>query len=415
MIIALSLAAILLCGVLMHASFLVRMYNEVMRIGQGHVSKAFQGFSSDLQPRLGFSPEDGQSRFALVQLVTLLFLCMDLMYISLFQAQMITALVETMIFAIAAIVVFADMLPALLAARTKGLWALRLVFISRLIGWLVQPLIMLGNFAASVAALGANSDGNEDEQNLDKEIDALLNAGQEKGLIDVEDRKLILSVVDYGDKTVREVMTARPQIVAIEARSTLQELRELMRQEDFSRIPVYSGTIDQMIGFVHSRKMLEYNKEELASIPVEQATQQIKLVPEVKLIQALMKEMQEAHAQMAIVIDEYGQTAGLVTVEDIMEEIVGEIRDESEPGQDVERQPDNSYIASGSLDLDLLEDLVGFRPDDEFESTTVGGLVCEQLGEVPAAGTKIKLEGLEVEVLASDARRVNRVQIRKRK
>ena len=127
-----------------------------------------------------------------------------------------------------------------------------------------------------------------------------------------------------------------------------------------------------------------------------------------------MRELQESNAQMAVVIDEYGQTAGLVTMEDMMEEIVGEIRDESDPDRDVSREEDGSFTASGNLDLDRLEELAGFRPSEDLESTTLGGLVCEHLGQVPAAGAKLRLDGLEIEVLAADERRVNQVSVRRR-
>jgi CBS domain containing-hemolysin-like protein len=123
--------------------------------------------------------------------------------------------------------------------------------------------------------------------------------------------------------------------------------------------------------------------------------------------------MQEQNVHMAIVIDEYGQTGGLATMEDLMEEIVGEIRDESEPELDVVEQPDHSFIADGNVDLDRLEELVDFRPDEEFETTTIGGLVCEQLGQVPAPGAKIQLDGIEIEVLTADERRVSRVRVRR--
>ena len=136
-------------------------------------------------------------------------------------------------------------------------------------------------------------------------------------------------------------------------------------------------------------------------------------MPETKPIHELMRELQRQNAQMAIVIDEYGQTAGLVTMEDMMEEIVGEIRDESEPDRDVVEYPDRSFVASGNLDLDRLSELAGFRPPDDTESTTLGGLVCEHLGQVPVPGTRVRLEGIEIEVLSADDRRVRSLRVRR--
>jgi len=144
---------------------------------------------------------------------------------------------------------------------------------------------------------------------------------------------------------------------------------------------------------------------------VKELIRPIALVPETKPINELLREMQDSNTQMSIVIDEYGHTAGLVTMEDMMEEIVGEIHDESDSRADVVEQPDHSFIVDGNLDVDRLDELVGFRPDDDFESTTIGGLVCEQLGQVPAAGAKMKLDGIEIEVLAGDQKRVSSLRI----
>jgi CBS domain containing-hemolysin-like protein len=126
-----------------------------------------------------------------------------------------------------------------------------------------------------------------------------------------------------------------------------------------------------------------------------------------------MPELQQKNAQMAVVIDEYGQTAGVVTMEDMMEEIVGEIRDESEPDHDVVEKPDGSFVASGNLDLDRLAELADFVPDDEIESTTIGGLVCEHLGQVPDPGARVRIDGIDIEVLSADDRRVRSVSIRR--
>ncbi len=404
----------LLCGALTLASFLVRMYSEALSLRKRRDRGAFAYFASEVQPRLGHSAENGQTRYMLVQSGSLILLSMNLLYLSALGSTIEAGLLEALALILVAVVAGTQFLPTILALRTRGRWVARLIWASRLLGWFAQPLLLLGDFAASIASVESDPENGEPYQKPGGEIDALLDAGQQEGLIDLEDRKLIHSVVDFGDKTVREVMTPRPSIVAIEACRSLEDLLLLMRQKEHSRILVYEGSIDNVTGFIHSRDTLEFGKEELASTRTSSITRPISLVPETKRIQELMREMQEAHAQMALVIDEYGQTAGLVTMEDMMEEIVGEIQDETDPARDVQRQPDESFIALGSLDLDRLDELVGYRPDGDLESTTVGGLVCEQLGQVPAAGTKVHLNGLEVEVLAADRRRVNRVQLRRR-
>jgi CBS domain containing-hemolysin-like protein len=244
-------------------------------------------------------------------------------------------------------------------------------------------------------------------------VDALIEAGQEEGILEESDRDLIQSVVEFGDKTVREVMTPRPELVAIDADSSADDLRRLLIEEEYSRVPVYEHSIDNVIGFVRSRDVLEVESDQREQVRVRKLTRPVTLVPESKPIRELMPELQQKNAQMAIVVDEYGQTAGLVTMEDMMEEIVGEIRDESEPEHDVMQNPDGSFVASGNLDLDRLQELAGFVPDDDIESTTIGGLVCEHLGQVPDPGARMRVDGIDIEVLSADDRRVRSVRIRR--
>jgi CBS domain containing-hemolysin-like protein len=220
-------------------------------------------------------------------------------------------------------------------------------------------------------------------------------------------------VVASGDKTVREVLTPRPRIVAISQDATLEELRDLAINEQYSRIPVYEGDIDSIIGFVHVRDMFELDENERAGRKVREIMRPIRIVPETKPVNDLLREMQEEGAHMAAVVDEYGATAGIVTMEDMVEVIVGEIHDEHEPERDFRQEPDGSYVVSGSFDLDRLGDLLGFRPPDDRESTTVGGLITEWLGHVPAVGEQAERDGIVVTVLAANNLRVDQVRVAK--
>src|SRR4029077_17087520 len=164
-------------------------------------------------------------------------------------------------------------------------------------------------------------------------------------------RELIQSVVAFGDTTVREVMTPRPNIVAIQQDATLEELRQLVIHEQYSRIPSYEADIDTITGFVHVRDMFEIDEAERATRRVRDVKRPIRAVPETKPVNDLLREMQEEGAHMAVVVDEYGSTAGIVTLEDMVEAIVGEINDEHEPERDFTAQPDGSYVVSGSFDI----------------------------------------------------------------
>jgi CBS domain containing-hemolysin-like protein len=276
-----------------------------------------------------------------------------------------------------------------------------------------MPFTVMLGFSLSVAALSKPHEPQEPEHPSEA-VDALIEAGQEEGILEESDRQLIQSVVEFGDKVVREVMTPRPNIVAISADSSLEELRQLVINEQYSRIPVYEGSIDQIIGFVHVRDMFELEEDERMRRNVRELMRPIRFVPETKPVNDLMREMQADNTHMVIVVDEYGNTAGLATMEDLVEVILGEIRDEHEPDSDVKEDGTGGYIVSGSFDLARLEDMLEFHPQGEIESTTVGGLVTEWLGRVPQPGESVERDGIRIDVLASDELRVEQVRVQRR-
>jgi CBS domain containing-hemolysin-like protein len=277
---------------------------------------------------------------------------------------------------------------------------------------IMLPLTWALNFLQSVFDLGDHPQADE-APTPEEHIDALIAAGEEEGIIEKGDRELIQSVVAFGDTTVREVMTPRPRIVAIRQDASLEELREVVIHEQYSRIPVYEENIDQISGFVHVRDMFELDDEERAKRKVRDIMRPIRAVPETKPVNDLMREMQEEGAHMAVVVDEYGSTAGIITMEDMVEEIVGEIHDEHEPERDFSAQPDGSYVVSGSFDIGRLQDLLDFHPPEGIESTTVGGLVTEWLGHVPEAGETTERDGISIKVLSANQVRVDQVRVSK--
>src|SRR5207248_2947940 len=203
-----------------------------------------------------------------------------------------------------------------------------------------RPLVFTLNLIDSLIAPDDEEPGHEEMPTSAENIDALISAGAEEGLIEEDDRRLIQSVVEFGDTTVREVMTPRPNIVAISAHASLEDLRKLVIHEQYSRIPVYGTSIDDVCGFVHVRDVFELDEDSRANKTVATLKRPIRFVPETKPVRDLMREMQQDNTHMVIVIDEYGNTAGLASMEDLVEVIVGEIRDEHEPGSDITREPD---------------------------------------------------------------------------
>jgi CBS domain containing-hemolysin-like protein len=284
----------------------------------------------------------------------------------------------------------------------------------RALAFLVKPFVGLLNFFQSLMDLTDDEQSGEEAPTPAENIEALISAGAEEGLIQEQDRELIQSVVEFGDKVVREVMTPRPNIVAVSASATLDQLRQLVINEQYSRIPVYERNIDRIIGFIHVRDMFGLEEEERQGRTVRELVREIMFVPETKPVSDLMRQMQQENSHMVIVVDEYGNTAGLATMEDLLEVIIGEIRDEHEPDSDVTEDGQGGFIVSGNFDLDRVCDLFEcFRREEDISSTTVGGLVSEWLGRVPRAGESVDRDGIRVDVLASDELRVERVRIGK--
>ncbi len=227
-----------------------------------------------------------------------------------------------------------------------------------------------------------------------------------------EERELLHSVVEFGETLVREVMTPRPDIVAVKSTATLTELRGVFAEQQYSRIPVYRESLDDILGFVFVKDLVAVLGEPNVSI-IEQLMRPAYVVPEAKRVAELLKEFQEKQLQSAIVHDEYGGTAGLVTIEDLLEEIVGEIRDE----YDVESEPivdegNGNFVFGGTVGVDD----VSSRLDVEIERqgfATVGGYLLSRFGRVPRVGETLSVDGLWVEILEAESRRVQRVRMRR--
>jgi putative hemolysin len=379
------------------------------------LSREFQenidAYEQLVEPRLGFTRE----RVSL-SMAVLVQLCMAaigvLIGYLLFKDSGWVALdlIQAAVSLIFIIVIFNRLLPHIFFVRTKGEWLANLVPILRILVYIAVPVTMILGFALSVASLSKEHAEREPEHPSEA-VDALIEAGQEEGILEESDRDLIQSVVEFGDKTVREVMTPRPEIVAVPATMTIAEFTEMLNKHRYSRIPVYEGDIDHIKGIIYTKDLLQVRDTEASKTTVGDLMKtDVYFVPETKLGSDLLREMQQDNIRLAIVADEYGGVAGLVTIEDLVEEIIGEIRDEDEKS-DVVKESDTSYIFNGNTDLDLLEKLLGGPRPGEKEATTIGGLVSELAGRIPAAGEVFEDNGLRFEVLDSTERRVERVRV----
>jgi CBS domain containing-hemolysin-like protein len=414
MTLAVALATLIAVPLLGLVTFVQLLYLESLRL-RTRDFRSLEFFKETLEDKLGLKTEDGAGAFSLIKHTLLVLL--GIFYFAWFADdepwhaaifwQAALAVWLTMI-------VVAYALPQFLYRRTTGQWLVPLVRPLRALAWIARPCVAVLGFFQSLVDLTDDAAAAEEAPTSAENIEALISAGTEEGLIEEEDRELIQSVVEFGDKVVREVMTPRPNIVAISADATLVQLRQLVIHEQFSRIPVYERDIDHIAGFVHVRDMFEIEEEEREHRTVRELVRNLIFVPETKPVSDLMRQMQQENTHMVIVVDEYGNTAGLATMEDLLEVIIGEIRDEHEPDSDVAKDGHGGYVVSGSFDLDRVGDLLpSFHREQDIESTTVGGLVSEWLGRVPKAGEVVDRNGIRVEVLASDDLRVGQVLIGK--
>jgi CBS domain containing-hemolysin-like protein len=264
----------------------------------------------------------------------------------------------------------------------------------------------------SVRRPQVNASPDDTAEDANQATKAYLNTGEQEGLIEGEERRLLQSIVDFSDTLVREVMTPRPDIVAIPESATIGELRALFREQEYSRFPVFRENLDNIAGFVFVKDLVALDTAADDGRPITALLRPVVIVPESKRVSELLKQFQRQQTQIAIVVDEYGGTAGLVTIEDMLEEIVGEIRDE----YDVESEPivdegGGRFVFHGKVDIDEVAQRLGVQIEREgFE--TVGGFLMTHLGRVPAVGERVDIDGLTVEVLEVERRRVHKVRIR---
>jgi CBS domain containing-hemolysin-like protein len=307
--------------------------------------------------------------------------------------------------------VFLDVLPRLINALGKD--AVLKAFLPAV------PLVRA--LGAPVLALSRNlcereeqrEEREEGREATDEEIDAFLVGAAEEGIIEKGEDELLRSVVEFGDTVVRKIMTTRANLVCIRKDATIDELKDLIIREKYSRIPVYRDRLDNLEGVVMAKDLLEYADEKHKGQPIEALIRPVAFVPESMPVADLLKEFQKAKQKMAVVVDEHGSVSGLVTMEDVVEEIVGEIQDEydTEEAQIVENGP-LDFTVSGATEVEELEELFDVElAEDDF--MTVGGLIAHTLGRLPQKGEKLSVKGLAVEVLDVDQKKIKKLRIRK--
>ena len=398
-------------------AYLDRIYRQLGRVVVGPAHANLDAYVAEIEPRLKIARFRAGGTFNLLARLWLVVVSvLTARAVILFAGETWQIVAQMIFFLGLEVIVGMQFLPALLLARTRGKWLIPLLPVIRLFAWLVWPIQAILEFAISLLHISDEPDSGASPDGQDA-IEAIVDAATEQGILEQDEARLIEQVVEFSDKRVREVMTPRPDVVAIPASASIEKLRRVLVEAKLSRLPVYENNLDEIIGIVIARDVLQVPESESAQRTVRELVRPALFVPEAKMGSSLLKEMQRKSQQMAIVIDEYGSMAGVVTAEDLVEEIVGEIGEEDrQPVPDVIRESSGSMVLRGSLAVEKLEELFGIHLNDrDVESTaaTVAGLLNHIAGHVPEAGEKLDYDGLQFEVIEANQRKVLRLRARR--
>lgn len=328
--------------------------------------------------------------------------------------------IDALLICISATVIFRQLIPRLIVRNDpEGKFLFLLPAIKPIYGLaslIARPFSMVFRNSKDAAKQDQTvSPDLQDDKNDDaaEDLQALIEIGEAEGIIEEKDRELIESMVEFSETRAGEIMTPRTEIVALPINSTVRSARDLIIEEKYSRIPVYDEKIDNIEGVIYVRDLLQAWAAGKEDQPIRDLLRPAYYVPETKTAAELLKAMQTDHVQIAIVIDEYGGVAGIVTVEDIVEEIVGEIEDEDIEEEEIieiiEGQ-DGYFDVLGSTEVDKIERLFDIELEDE-EYNTVAGMITSEAGYVPRKGERLSIRGLDAEILRADEKRIHLVRL----
>jgi CBS domain containing-hemolysin-like protein len=331
------------------------------------------------------------------------------------QVRYLAGMPGTIVVMFVIIVLFRQLIPRLVASRNPEMVllylypAFRLSLVMRPFARLMSSV--LNYFHSWQEEIDPNK---KEEEATEEEIQAFIDAGQEEGILEDSEGEMIQSIVHFGEKTVREIMTPRTQIVAIDINSSTEKLLQLITSRSHSRIPVFRDDLDNVEGVIHERDLLklwQLGEANAPPLPIARLVRPVHLVPETKPVDDLLNEMKQRGDHMVLVVDEYGGISGLATMEDLIEEIVGEIHDAESGQEKIVRENPGVYVVPGSLELSALDEALASPFVEDTECTTVAGAVVELFGRLPSAGEKIEHRGIGVEVLDADRRKVRRLRL----
>ena len=312
-----------------------------------------------------------------------------------------------------AMLVLGELFPKSLALRDPEVVALRVTPVFRVVSWLLSPvvrlLVIFSRLAESLS--GGEHPGVGVPSVTEEQIKTMVDAGEEEGVIEEDEKEMIFSIFEFGDTLAREIMVPRIDVTALDVTASLDEAIDVMLDKGFSRIPVYRDTIDNVIGLCYAKDLLRHLWGGTTEASLQPLLRPAYFVPESKELDELLQELQAQKIHLAVVVDEYGGMAGIVTIEDIIEEIVGEIMDEHDSEEPLMTViDDETLLVDARLEVENLEEYLNMElPKGEFES--VGGFIIHLLGRIPDVKEKVTFEDLEITIQQADQRKIHKVLI----
>jgi putative hemolysin len=414
-ILAYTFGVLGLCLFLTVFAYLDLVYRQLGRVTTDRVREHLESFETEIEPRLKQDRRQAALGFSILANVVLAAVAIETAHgVLLFLPRLLDAVVEIGVYVLAEVLIFAQLIPAFLLGRTRARWLVVLTPSLRAALALTWPFRTLLDAAISFAHI-SEEEKPRGSENQAQGIEALVEAAQEEGILAEGEAELIEQVVEFSDKRVLTLMTPRPEIVAISDKATLEQMRHLLIETKLSRVVVYHQNLDDVVGIANAQELLGISEEDARRRTAGELARPALFVPETKLGSELMREMRRRNQPMAIAVDEHGQVAGVVTIEDLVEEIVGEMGQDRTP-PDVVRESDGGLILRGSVSVEKLQELLGVdlaQGEEEATATTVAGLLNRIAGHVPRSGERVDYNGLRFEVVEANQRKVLRLRVRR--
>src|SRR5882762_4038068 len=412
-----ALSVVLVAFTLPIFSYLTLIYRELGRMTTGRIHQHLEIFEAEIEPKLRINRRSGGRTFRILGHFWLAFLVLETTRgVVYFVHGTWESFVQITVFVVLEVVFAMHFIPDMLLYRTTGRWLRPLLPLIRGAMSFVWPVRVFLEGAESLARISESETEKSEEQRTEEGIEALVEAAEEEGIIEPEQADLIEQVGEVSDKRGGEGMTPRPEVVAIAAGATLEELHAKLFESGFSKLPVYENSLDDIHGVVYSQDLLQVADTDLPKRLVREFIRPVLFMPETKIGSELLREMRPRDQTMAVIIDEHGSVAGIATMEDLVEEIVGESGvDGAHSKLEMVRDGSSSLVMRGSTAIADVEDMLGVHFGEAADETvtTIAGLLSDVSGRVPAPGEKFELQGYRFEVLEANQRKVLRVRVQK--